>query len=115
MADQIALGTPPGRLTVYLRARGDFWAGLKAINADGSDRDWPDGTVFTLAFYEREGDTEPAVSWPATVTGGRAEWYVPRVQVAADVITPNRSAAALIYTSPDGKVLDLEEGEARWS
>lgn len=115
MADSIEIGLKPGRITVHLRARGDFVAGLDAITAEGADRDWPPGTQFDLCFYESASEAEPAITWPATVTDGRAAWYIPRAQIRADVITPNRKDVALIYTSEDGVILDVEEGTARWT
>lgn len=99
----INLGYVPQRLTVTLAEGGDFVSALVASVT------WPPGTGIKLQL---SGGTAAMVTWPATVSGVRADWDVDN-SVVQGVIDGKYSTAQLIYTESDGTVLIWGEGSVR--
>lgn len=91
----INLGLVPLPLTVTLAEGGDFVSALVA------SEDWPVGIGIELRLT---GGTEGTVTWPATISGDRADWDVPAADVQ-EVIDADASAAQLLYSESDGTVL----------
>lgn len=96
----VILGFQPERLVVKLSQFGDFTAALVYDDGDPSTvNEWPVGIAIALRFYPTDSATTPAVTWPATITGDRAEWHIDNAVVASAVINPGNDHARLFYTN----------------
>lgn len=97
----IILGDGPDRLTVKLSRFGDFAAAL--IYDDGDPltaNEWPVDVDIELRFYASRTDETTDVTWPATITGDRAEWHIPAADVDTDILDAGFLTVRLFYITP---------------
>lgn len=110
----IVLGDGPDRLTVKLSRHGDFVAALIYDDNDPNTVNaWPAGATIELRFYATTESADPAATWPATITGDRAEWHKNKTFVASEVLVPGLDTARLFYTTPAGVELEWAQGAPR--